>query len=231
REAVWGQTHPARDRPRRRARRLPARHRPERLRQDDAAPSLCRARGADAWRLRARRQPRTHRVRRARAARLPRADGAREPRPLRPPLPHLRATGTHRHAPRALRPLGRAPRACGLLLPRDAAAARPLSRLPSRAGPAPARRALQRAGRRGRAGARPRIDGAGAAHGLRRCDPRTGTPAAPRDRPARARMNYLADVGALARKDLLLELRARDTLPAMLLFVVSALVVFHFVLP
>ena len=44
-------------------------------------------------------------------------------------------------------------------------------------------------------------------------------------------MNYLADVGALARKDLLLELRARDTLPAMLLFVVSALVVFHFVLP
>jgi heme exporter protein B len=44
-------------------------------------------------------------------------------------------------------------------------------------------------------------------------------------------MRYLADVGALARKDLLLELRARDTLPAMLLFVVSTLVVFHFVLP
>jgi heme exporter protein B len=44
-------------------------------------------------------------------------------------------------------------------------------------------------------------------------------------------VTYLADVGALARKDLLLELRARDTLPAMLLFVVSALVVFHFVLP
>jgi len=44
-------------------------------------------------------------------------------------------------------------------------------------------------------------------------------------------VNYLADVGALARKDLLLELRARDTLPAMLLFVVSTLVVFHFVLP
>jgi heme exporter protein B len=38
-------------------------------------------------------------------------------------------------------------------------------------------------------------------------------------------------VGALARKDLLLELRARDTLPAMLLFVISTLVVFHFVLP
>ena len=44
-------------------------------------------------------------------------------------------------------------------------------------------------------------------------------------------MNYVADVGALARKDLLLELRARDTLPAMLLFVLSTLVVFHFVLP
>src|SRR3954468_21948329 len=44
-------------------------------------------------------------------------------------------------------------------------------------------------------------------------------------------MNYFADVAALARKDLRLELRARDTLPAMLLFVVSTLVVFHFVLP
>ena len=42
---------------------------------------------------------------------------------------------------------------------------------------------------------------------------------------------YFGDVGALARKDLLLELRARDTLPAMLLFVVSTLVVFHFALP
>ena len=44
-------------------------------------------------------------------------------------------------------------------------------------------------------------------------------------------MNYLADVRALAHKDLLLELRARDTLPAMLLFVVSVFVVFHFSLP
>ena len=42
---------------------------------------------------------------------------------------------------------------------------------------------------------------------------------------------YAADVAALARKDLLLELRSRDTLPAMLLFVVSALTVFHFALP
>ena len=44
-------------------------------------------------------------------------------------------------------------------------------------------------------------------------------------------MSYSRDVWALARKDLLLELRARDTVPAMLLFVVSALVVFHFALP
>jgi heme exporter protein B len=44
-------------------------------------------------------------------------------------------------------------------------------------------------------------------------------------------VTYLSDVVALARKDLLLELRSRDTLPAMLLFVVSTLVVFHFALP
>jgi heme exporter protein B len=44
-------------------------------------------------------------------------------------------------------------------------------------------------------------------------------------------VTYLGDVAALARKDLLLELRARDTLPAMLIFVLSALVVFHFALP
>ena len=44
-------------------------------------------------------------------------------------------------------------------------------------------------------------------------------------------MTYFGDVVALARKDILLELRSRDTLPAMLLFVVSTLVVFHFALP
>jgi heme exporter protein B len=44
-------------------------------------------------------------------------------------------------------------------------------------------------------------------------------------------MRYASDVAALARKDLVLELRARDTLPAMLLFVVATLVVFHFALP
>jgi heme exporter protein B len=44
-------------------------------------------------------------------------------------------------------------------------------------------------------------------------------------------VTYLADVAALTRKDLRVELRAQDTLPAMLLFVLSTLVVFHFVLP
>lgn len=44
-------------------------------------------------------------------------------------------------------------------------------------------------------------------------------------------MRYLRDVATLARKDLLLELRARDTLPAMVLFVIASLVVFHFALP
>jgi heme exporter protein B len=44
-------------------------------------------------------------------------------------------------------------------------------------------------------------------------------------------VQYLADVGALARKDLLLELRAKETVPAMLLFVLSTLTVYHFDLP
>jgi len=44
-------------------------------------------------------------------------------------------------------------------------------------------------------------------------------------------MTYVRDVGALARKDLLLELRAKETLPSMLLFVLSALTIFHFALP
>ncbi len=42
---------------------------------------------------------------------------------------------------------------------------------------------------------------------------------------------YARDVAALARKDLLLELRARETLPAMLLFVLATLVAFRFALP
>ena len=42
---------------------------------------------------------------------------------------------------------------------------------------------------------------------------------------------YFGDVAVLARKDLLLELRSRDTVPAMLLFVLASLVVFHFAVP
>ncbi|HET7136958.1 MAG TPA: heme exporter protein CcmB [Gaiellaceae bacterium] len=41
----------------------------------------------------------------------------------------------------------------------------------------------------------------------------------------------MSDTVALARKDLLLELRAKETLPAMLLFVLAALTIFHFALP
>jgi heme exporter protein B len=44
-------------------------------------------------------------------------------------------------------------------------------------------------------------------------------------------MSYGRDVGALAHKDLLLELRAKETLPSMLLFVLAALTIFHFALP
>jgi len=43
-------------------------------------------------------------------------------------------------------------------------------------------------------------------------------------------MRYLADAAALARKDLLLELRGRETLPSMLLFVIAMLVAFRFAL-
>jgi heme exporter protein B len=42
---------------------------------------------------------------------------------------------------------------------------------------------------------------------------------------------YLQDVAVLTRKDLVLELRSRETVPAMLLFVVASLVVFHFAVP
>ena len=44
-------------------------------------------------------------------------------------------------------------------------------------------------------------------------------------------MTYAGDVAALLRKDLRLELRARETLPAMAIFVLAALTVFHFALP
>jgi heme exporter protein B len=44
-------------------------------------------------------------------------------------------------------------------------------------------------------------------------------------------VRYFGDVSALARKDLLIELRAKETVPAMLLFVISALTIFHFAIP
>jgi heme exporter protein B len=44
-------------------------------------------------------------------------------------------------------------------------------------------------------------------------------------------VTYLRDAAALARKDLLLELRGRETLPSMLLFVAAMLVAFRFALP
>src|SRR4029079_13501870 len=113
----------------------------------------------------------------------------------------------HRAEARSLpRPLARA---------RAPALGRALRR-PRRVRPPPRRRRA----RRGRG-----LEDAG------RGQPRAGTHPSPRDPGARARMTYFADVAALARKDILLELRSRDTLPAMLLFVVSALVVFHFSLP
>ena len=44
-------------------------------------------------------------------------------------------------------------------------------------------------------------------------------------------MTYLRDAAALARKDLLLELRGKETVPAMLLFVAAVFVAFRFALP
>ncbi|MBD0338515.1 MAG: heme exporter protein CcmB [Thermoleophilia bacterium] len=44
-------------------------------------------------------------------------------------------------------------------------------------------------------------------------------------------MTYLRDAAALARKDLLLELRGKETVPAMVLFVVAVFVAFRFALP
>jgi heme exporter protein B len=52
-----------------------------------------------------------------------------------------------------------------------------------------------------------------------------------RGRDAGGVTRYASDVFTLARKDFQLELRARSVVPAMLLFVVTTLVVFHFALP
>ena len=80
--------------------------------------------------------------------------------------------------------------------------------------------------------ARPRARRATGERDLRGLDPRPGAARAALVSAARIRMSaYFADVATLARKDLRLELRARSVVPAMLLFVVAALVVFHFALP
>jgi len=44
-------------------------------------------------------------------------------------------------------------------------------------------------------------------------------------------VGYLGDVATLAAKDLRIEWRARDTFPAMALFVLSTMTIFHFALP
>jgi heme exporter protein B len=44
-------------------------------------------------------------------------------------------------------------------------------------------------------------------------------------------VTYFRDAAALARKDLLLELRGRETVPAMVLFVLAVFVAFRFALP
>src|SRR6266516_1147310 len=214
------------------ARRIPRRHRPQRLREDDAAADLCRARATDRGDDRAERDAGAARLSRPRVARLSRADGAREPRPLRAPVPPGRAARADRDGARALRALGGPAPERRVLLPRHDAAAGALPRPPPRAGAARPRRALQRA-RRGRSRAARRATGRAPRRAdLPAGDPRSGARRIARDRAPRPRgMSYVRDVGALARKDLLLELRARDTLPAMLLFVAAVFVVFHFTLP
>src|SRR5262249_9006557 len=149
--------------------------------------------------------------------------------PLRPALPRSRAPRADRYAARALRALARPQRACGLLLARDAPAARALPRLAPRARARPPRPAVHTAPRPGGRTARSRARPPPGQRDLARRDPRPGSPRTSLGRDARVRMRrYVQDVAVLARKDLTLELRARDTLPAMLIFVVAALVVFHF---
>ena len=88
----------------------------------------------------------------------------------------------------------------------------------------------------GAALARPGARGADGEPHDRALDPRSRPRRAARHPPARPRMSAVCRSTpptslALARKDLRLELRARDTLPAMLLFVLATLAVFHFALP
>ena len=97
-----------------------------------------------------RRRARRDRLSRPRAARLPRADGAGEPRAVRQALSRAGVPRADRDAARALRALGRPPRPRLLVLARDDAAARALPRAAARAVAARAGRAVHRARRGGR---------------------------------------------------------------------------------
>src|SRR5205807_3339795 len=122
----------------------------------------------------------------------------------------------------ALRGLAGAQRTGRRGLARNAAAARALPDTSARAGARASGRAVQRARRGGRGGARPRARRAAREPDAPRREPHPRPDRGTRPRPAGAGMRrYFSDVVVLARKDLVLEFRARDTLPAMLLFVVS----------
>ena len=131
-------------------RRVPPRHGAERLGQDDLAAAPRRAARPHGGRARDPGGSWTHGFPRPRAPRLPRADRTREPRPLRPALSRPRAPRANRHAPRAVRPLGRSWRAGVDILPRDAPAPRAVPDAPPRPGAPAPRRAVQRARRRRR---------------------------------------------------------------------------------
>ena len=121
-----------------------------------------------------------------------------------------------------------AARASGVILARDAAAARAVPDAAARAAIAAPRRAFQRARCRRRRAARARARGAGSGTHVRRRDPRAAA-ARRRLRPAGSRSHDRATspTRSAGAQGPAAGARARETLPAMLLFVVSALVVFH----
>ena len=131
---------------------------------------------------RRRARPGAPRVRRPRAARLSRAHGPREPRSLRPPVPRAGAAGADRHAPRAIRAVGRARRARLGVLTGDDAAACAVSRASARAGAARPRRAAFRARHPGGDAPRPGARGARGAQHPCRDDTRAGAAGAAGDR-------------------------------------------------